>query len=243
MTPGLAVMRSPCNECLFSRRRLVSAERKAAIIKDCLATDTHFLCHKGTLFDQQIVCAAWAKRYTSQGIRIAGRLNMIVRVDGPAAREKELVLPCDPAKLAADVARFWPNAARLHGVDAKHQGIAVDNERELYMPARAPFVPVRRPPLSRLASSQAMEAWERAVEDLSRSLEDAGYAIERRGAGRIVQGWAATSDARLIDLEAASPWNPVAQAWRARLLAERQARDAATAAAPDAKLAHARGLR
>ena len=35
-----------CNECLFSNNKIVSDERKAEIIEDCLTNDTFFVCHK-----------------------------------------------------------------------------------------------------------------------------------------------------------------------------------------------------
>lgn len=35
-----------CGQCLTTRNRIVSGERAAQIIRDCRATETHFLCHK-----------------------------------------------------------------------------------------------------------------------------------------------------------------------------------------------------
>lgn len=47
------------------------------IVSGCLRRDTHFECHKGTIKGEQVVCAGWYNQYSSQMIRIAGRLNAI----------------------------------------------------------------------------------------------------------------------------------------------------------------------
>lgn len=73
----LKICKKPCNQCLFSDNKIVGDKRKAEIIRDCLSKDTHFECHKGTIKGEQIVCRGWFDRYTSQMIRIAGRLNAI----------------------------------------------------------------------------------------------------------------------------------------------------------------------
>lgn len=80
---GLAVMHSPCGECLFSDARIVSTESKAAILAECARDDTHFLCHKGTIAGQDIVCAGFFTRHTSRGIRLARVLGVMRMVDGP----------------------------------------------------------------------------------------------------------------------------------------------------------------
>jgi hypothetical protein len=36
----------PCSECLTTRNRIVSGSRAAQIVRDCRATDKHFICHK-----------------------------------------------------------------------------------------------------------------------------------------------------------------------------------------------------
>jgi len=88
MTAGLQVMREACGECLFSPKRIVSAKRARDVLADCARTDTHFLCHKGTIVGQDIVCAGFYAARSSQAIRMAGRLGIIVMVDGPGAEGK-----------------------------------------------------------------------------------------------------------------------------------------------------------
>lgn len=83
---GLEVMRRPCGQCLFSRNRIVSAERKAEILADCARRDSHFECHKGTLDGRQIVCAGFAKRHSSGMLRMCERGGLVVLVDEPSPR-------------------------------------------------------------------------------------------------------------------------------------------------------------
>lgn len=85
---GLAVMRKSCDQCLFTKRRVVPLARKEQIVRETLACDTHFECHKGTIAREHIVCAGWAKRYDSQGLQIARRLSLVVLVDGPEGGAK-----------------------------------------------------------------------------------------------------------------------------------------------------------
>ena len=83
---GLQISHKECENCLFSEHPIVRKGRKAEIVRGCLRDDTHFLCHVPMLptdEDEQseVVCHGFYKRYTSQMIRIAGRLGMIIFVD------------------------------------------------------------------------------------------------------------------------------------------------------------------
>lgn len=52
-----------CNQCLFSKNKIVSDERKEEIInKECLPKDKWFSCHKFTIKDEEVVCRGfWDK--------------------------------------------------------------------------------------------------------------------------------------------------------------------------------------
>lgn len=43
------VQEKQCDQCLFTKNRIVSAERASEIIEKCRETDTNFVCHKGSL--------------------------------------------------------------------------------------------------------------------------------------------------------------------------------------------------
>ena len=40
------VVKKPCDECLFSKDKIVSDDRRDEIIADCLSCDRFFICHK-----------------------------------------------------------------------------------------------------------------------------------------------------------------------------------------------------
>lgn len=74
---GLKVCENQCNQCLFSKNRIVSKSRMTEILKSCSKKDNHFLCHKGTLAGKEVVCKGFYDAYDSQMIVIAKRLNVI----------------------------------------------------------------------------------------------------------------------------------------------------------------------
>jgi len=81
---GLKVFKECCKNCLLSEDRIVSPKRVKGIIKDCVEKQTHFICHKATLKDdEEIVCSAFFKTmgHKSQMVRIAERLNVLEFVE------------------------------------------------------------------------------------------------------------------------------------------------------------------
>lgn len=67
-----------CDQCLFSDQRIVSKKRMADIIKDCRKKDVHFICHKHSIRNQDVMCRGYYETQSPpQMLRIAGRLNMI----------------------------------------------------------------------------------------------------------------------------------------------------------------------
>lgn len=77
----LSVKSKQCDQCLFSKNRIVSASRMKEIVKGCVRDDTHFECHKGTIEGKRIVCAGFYQRFSTNLIRISGRLGMLKIVD------------------------------------------------------------------------------------------------------------------------------------------------------------------
>ncbi len=74
----LKICANPCSQCLFSKSRIVSADRKAEILTDCRRTDSHFVCHK----TEDAVCAGFYKRFDTNLIRIMGRLGGLEFIEG-----------------------------------------------------------------------------------------------------------------------------------------------------------------
>lgn len=57
----LLIMDRQCDQCLFSKNRIVSKPRATEIIRSCLATDTHFICHKSDNYP--IACRGFYDAY------------------------------------------------------------------------------------------------------------------------------------------------------------------------------------
>lgn len=77
----LEVKKKCCNQCLFSKNKIVSDERKKEIITGCLQEDSHFVCHKATIENKEVVCRGFYEKHTSQMIRISQRLGAVKFVD------------------------------------------------------------------------------------------------------------------------------------------------------------------
>ena len=63
MSDTFQVARLPCDQCLFSKHRIVSKERAAQVIQACLDSDTFFECHKGTIAGRHICCRGFFDAY------------------------------------------------------------------------------------------------------------------------------------------------------------------------------------
>jgi len=68
-----------CNQCLFSKNRIVSKERAAEIIKGCVDDQSYFVCHKATIDGKDTMCKGYYDQLGqhSQSLRIAERLNIV----------------------------------------------------------------------------------------------------------------------------------------------------------------------
>lgn len=80
---GLKVFKDCCKNCLLSEDRIVSSRAAKSIIKECSEKQTHFICHKATINNEEIVCSTFFKAMgdISQMVRIADRLNVIEFVE------------------------------------------------------------------------------------------------------------------------------------------------------------------
>ena len=77
----IKVKKKCCGKCLFGSNKIVSDERKKNILNSCDKNDSHFVCHEGTMKDEDIVCRAFFEQRSTNLIRIAQRLSMITYVD------------------------------------------------------------------------------------------------------------------------------------------------------------------
>lgn len=68
-----------CDECLFSKDKIVSDARRKQILTDCRRRDSHFICHKS----KDVCCRGFYEKQSCNLIRIAGRLGAIEFVPVP----------------------------------------------------------------------------------------------------------------------------------------------------------------
>lgn len=80
---GLLVCAAQCDQCLFSKNKIVSNERRVSILSTIDAADTHFECHKATIQNRHAVCRGDYNRdpLRTTGMRVARCLDAVVFVD------------------------------------------------------------------------------------------------------------------------------------------------------------------
>lgn len=74
------VCSKPCDQCLFSKNKIVNDERKAEILEGCEKDETHFICHKGTIAGQNVVCNGFFRNKTTPYLELmkaAGRIELV----------------------------------------------------------------------------------------------------------------------------------------------------------------------
>lgn len=66
--PLETVQKRMCNQCLFSKNKIVSDERKAELLEDCKINNNHFQCHKSTIAGTHATCHGFYKQCTNSAI-------------------------------------------------------------------------------------------------------------------------------------------------------------------------------
>lgn len=75
------VCEKPCDQCLFSDKKIVTDERKDEILNTCSQDETHFICHKGSIIGQDIVCNGFYRKLTTPYLELMKQLGRIEFVD------------------------------------------------------------------------------------------------------------------------------------------------------------------
>src|ERR1700744_1007538 len=94
---GLKVYKECCKNCLLSKDAIVSPARRKDILMGCAQKQTHFICHKASIDNKEIVCKNFFDKFghVSQMIRIAERLNEIEFVE---QEDSEKLIPYSKMK-------------------------------------------------------------------------------------------------------------------------------------------------
>lgn len=76
---SLIVCSTKCDQCLFSKNKIVSDERKKEILEDCQKTGKFFVCHKASIKGKEAVCAGFEKykHNTNPQLQLAKRLPAV----------------------------------------------------------------------------------------------------------------------------------------------------------------------
>lgn len=88
---GLKVCSRVCDECLYSKHKVVGDKTKRAVLEECRRRDRYFICHKFTLNGEAAICRGFFNMEPNQACQVADRLGLVVYVDPPnvSARKRE----------------------------------------------------------------------------------------------------------------------------------------------------------
>lgn len=75
------VAQKRCNECLYTRNKIVEDSRREAIVQSCKETGKYFICHKATLTGWGVVCRGFFEEEANPSCQVAQRLGLVAFVD------------------------------------------------------------------------------------------------------------------------------------------------------------------
>lgn len=65
-----------CDQCLFSKAKIVDNKRREDILKNCATTGQYFICHKSA-HGKPVVCRGFFDDQPNQTCQVAGRLRLV----------------------------------------------------------------------------------------------------------------------------------------------------------------------
>lgn len=80
---GILVCAAQCDQCLFSRNKVVSDARRRELLQQLHRDDTNFQCHKATIAGRHAICRGDYDRgpHRTMALQIGHRLNALIFVD------------------------------------------------------------------------------------------------------------------------------------------------------------------
>lgn len=73
----LLVCEKLCDQCLFSKNKIVSDARREDILNESRRNGTYFLCHKSTIAGRAVVCRGFFETERNQACQVAARLGLV----------------------------------------------------------------------------------------------------------------------------------------------------------------------
>ncbi len=79
----LKVCHKQCDQCLYSKNKLVSDKRRAEILVGLAQANDYFICHKSSIVNKKVMCRGYyeANKESSTLIRLGHHLKRLVFVD------------------------------------------------------------------------------------------------------------------------------------------------------------------
>jgi len=75
------VKKERCSQCLYSKDKIVSNERRSQLLRDIKQQDSYFVCHQSTIEGEDACCKGFYESASSNAIRMFQRLHMIEMVN------------------------------------------------------------------------------------------------------------------------------------------------------------------
>ncbi len=75
------VQEKMCNECLFSKNKIVSDERKEEILEQVREEQTHFICHKASTAGIPGCCKGFYDNENTFPVALSKALNQVIFVN------------------------------------------------------------------------------------------------------------------------------------------------------------------
>lgn len=70
MSKQIKVYTEPCENCLFTEQRIVSAKRAKEVINTCIEDQTHFTCHKASMKDEDVCCKTFFDKMSDKIVKL-----------------------------------------------------------------------------------------------------------------------------------------------------------------------------
>lgn len=78
---GFRVAAKRCDQCLYSKNKIVTDDRRVELLESCNKDDKYFICHKAHGTGAGVVCRGFYDEQKNTACQIAGRLGLTVFVD------------------------------------------------------------------------------------------------------------------------------------------------------------------
>jgi hypothetical protein len=80
-TETFRVAHKRCNECLYTKNKIVGDARKEGLLEGCRTSGKYFICHKATLQGRGVVCRGFFDEENNAACQVAQRLGLVEFVD------------------------------------------------------------------------------------------------------------------------------------------------------------------